>query len=104
MAQDKHPIENITFGIIPITVYRGCLLTKLVGGYEIFGTKCKTPQEVDLIIDKAGKSLKDSIVVVNNGDWESTNTEKSHQTKGNAQFPNDTDTGGMIGSQDEKQG
>jgi len=61
--EPTHPIEKITFGIIPITVYRGCLLTKLVGGYEIFGTKCKPPQEVDLIIDKAGVSLKDSITV-----------------------------------------
>jgi len=97
MAQDKHPIEKITFGIIPITVYRGCLLTKLVGGYEIFGTKCKTPQEVDLIIDKAGVSLKDSIVVVNNGDIAST-------TSLDADFLADNSTGGMIGSQDEKHG
>jgi len=98
MAQDKHPIEKITFGVIPITVYRGCLLTKLVGGYEIFGTKCKTPQEVDAIIDKAGKSLKDSIVVVNEHDSISATNDFEHEN-----LP-DTDTGGMIGSQDEKQG
>jgi len=74
MESNKHDIEKITWGVIPITVYRGCLLTRLVGGYEIFGQKVSKPEEVDAIIDKAGKSLNDSIVVVNNGDMASTNS------------------------------
>jgi len=70
-----HPIDKINWGVIPITVYRGCLLTRLVGGYEIFGQKVSKPEQVDEIINQAGKSLKDSIVVVNDGSWETINSE-----------------------------
>lgn len=63
MESKVHELEKIKWGVIPITVYRGCLVTKLVGGFEIFNTKVKTTHEVDAIIDKAGVSLKDSITV-----------------------------------------
>ena len=39
--ESKHELEKVKFGVIPITVYRGCLVTKLVGGFEIFNTKDK---------------------------------------------------------------
>ena len=79
MAMDKHPIEKINFGVIPITVYRGCILTKIIGGYEIFGTKCKTPQQVDEVIDNAGtilnESLANPVTVKDSGSWVSLNSE-----------------------------
>ena len=74
MESKVHELEKIKFGVIPITVYRGCLVTKLVGGFEIFGQKVSKPEQVDEIIDKAGISLNDSIVVVNNGDIASINS------------------------------
>lgn len=67
----KHPIEEIEWGVIPVTVYRGCLLTRLVGGYEIFNQRVQTPQQVDEVIDKASDHLKNSLTVKNNGSMES---------------------------------
>ena len=67
----KHPILEIEWGVIPVRVYRGCLLTRLVGGYEIFGERVQTPQQVDEVIDKASDHLKNSLTVKNNGSMES---------------------------------
>jgi len=97
MEASKHLIEKIQWNVIPITVYRGCYLAKLSNGWEVLGQKVSKPEQVDEIIDKAGKSLKDSIVVVNEHDSISATNDFEH---GNLA---DTDTGGMIGSQDEKQ-
>lgn len=60
-TEGKHELEKINFGVIPITVYRGCLVTKLIGGFEIWGNKVTTPDEVDSIIDNAGTILSESI-------------------------------------------
>ena len=88
MESKVHELEKIMWGVIPITVYRGCLVTKLVGGFEIFNTKVKTPQEVDAIIDKAGVSLKDSITV------DATSSSNCCQNT----------ESGIIGSPDENNG
>jgi len=58
---EKHELEKVSWGVIPITVYRGCLVTKLVGGYEIWGNRVLKPQDVDELIDKAGSILSESI-------------------------------------------
>ena len=73
MEGNKHELEKITWGVIPITYYRGCLVTKLIGGFEIFGQKVKTANEVDEVIEGAGEHLKNSISVVNNGNFNCTN-------------------------------
>lgn len=73
--QSKHPLELINFGVIGIERYRGCLVNKIVGGYECLGRKSITPEGIDLIIDEAGSILSESITVVNRmeGDMECTN-------------------------------
>jgi hypothetical protein len=59
--KEKHEIEKINWGVIPLANYRGFVLTRLIGGYEIMGHKVKTPQEVDKVIEQAYSSLEKSI-------------------------------------------
>ena len=47
--------------VIPIGFYRGCLVKKLIGGYEIFGQKVSTEKEVDEKINESLKHLQLSI-------------------------------------------
>lgn len=63
-TKEKHPIEVLGWGIIPIKVYKGCIVEKIIGGYKILGHKVNTPQEIDKIILEAGKSLEKSILKV----------------------------------------
>lgn len=58
----EHELEKYSWPIIPIKVYRGCIVEKIIGGYKIFGKKVKTPSEVDFLIFEAGKSIENSIV------------------------------------------
>ncbi len=60
--KEKHPLEMVKWGIIPICNYNGKLVTRLIGGYEIMGQKVKTPQQVDEVILKAEQSVSNSIV------------------------------------------
>lgn len=41
--------------------YRGVSIKKLIGGWECLGKRTTDPFEVDKIIDKAAKSLNESI-------------------------------------------
>lgn len=59
--ENKHELENLLSAVMPCMVYRGCIVSKIVGGYSIFGHKVKTPLEVDEIIDSAKKVIGDSI-------------------------------------------
>jgi len=61
MEVNKHELEKIKWGVIPITVYRGCLVTKLIGGWEVWGKRVSTPDEIDQLIDEAGTILNESI-------------------------------------------
>ena len=61
-TKEKHPLRLINWGVIPITIYRGVLVEKLIGGYKIFSTTCITEKEVDEIIDASLVSLENSIV------------------------------------------
>ncbi len=61
-TKEKHPLRSINFGVIPITVYRGIILERLIGGYKLFGKTCITEKEVDEIIDASLVSLENSIV------------------------------------------
>ena len=58
----KHEIEKIKWGVIGIANYKGCILEKLKDGYKILGQKVSTPEQVDEVIKKAIKSLKNSLV------------------------------------------
>lgn len=57
----KHFLKEYEWGVIPISNYRGCLVTKLIGGYEVHGKKCLTEDDVDNIIDSGLASIKKSI-------------------------------------------
>jgi len=78
MPESKHPLLKIDFGLIPTERYRGCLVTKIIGGYSVFGKSSTTPEGIDLIIDEAGSLLNESIVTIknnNSGEMECTNFE-----------------------------
>ena len=57
----KHFLKEYQFGVIPIVNYSGCLVTKLIGGYEVHGKKCLTEADVDAVIDQGLAALKKSI-------------------------------------------
>lgn len=57
----KHFLKEYEWGVIPIVNYRGCLVTKLIGGYEVHDKKCLTEADVDNIIDSGLASIKKSI-------------------------------------------
>ena len=56
-----HPLEKVHFGVIPITAYRGVLITKIIGGYSCLNQTCIKPQEVDAIIDASLQNLKQTL-------------------------------------------
>ena len=43
--------------------YKGCLVRRIIGGFDIWGIKCSTALEVDEAIEKAGTILSESITV-----------------------------------------
>ena len=53
--------------------YGGVLVTQIIGGWEIFGVKCKSKAEVDAVISQAQDHLQNSITVPNNGSMECQN-------------------------------
>jgi len=91
MTKSNHPLEEINFGVIGIERYRGCLVTKIIGGWECFGRKSTTPEGIDLIIDEAGSILSESITVVNDG---SISCQNAIQTNTDTFFENEWKTKG----------
>jgi len=61
MEQQKHFLKQYEWGVIPIVNYRGCLITKLIGGYEVHGKKCLTEADVDEVINQGLAAIKKSI-------------------------------------------
>jgi hypothetical protein len=65
MKQEKkttHPLEKISFPVIPVINYRGCLVAKLHNGsFSIFNRKANTGEEVDKIIDSLMSGLNQTI-------------------------------------------
>jgi hypothetical protein len=54
MSETKvHPLEKLDFGLMGISVYKGVLVSKFIGGYYCLNTKCRTPQDVDDVIEKS---------------------------------------------------
>jgi len=58
---EKHELEKVSWGVIPIYNYKGILVEKLIGGYKVFGQTCIKPEEVDLIIQESCSILSESI-------------------------------------------
>jgi len=56
-----HQLEKVMVGVNVETFYRGTLVKKLIGGYEVFGKKAKTLEEVDAIIEQSHETIKQSI-------------------------------------------
>ena len=56
-------MEHELDGLKGMCSYKGVTITKLIGqGYMVLGEKVANPHEVDLVIERAGNALKDSIV------------------------------------------
>jgi hypothetical protein len=60
--EGKHYLETITWGVMAIVNYQGCLVSKNKTGYSVFGLSCKTPKEVDMEIDKRLKRIGKSLI------------------------------------------
>jgi len=88
--ESKHELEKVSWGVIPITVYRGCLVTKLVGGWEIWGKRVLTTTDVDELIDKAGSIISESIPVYRGG-IKVVNTGSISSLSGEINPENDSD-------------
>jgi|GEM_PF-4641363 len=61
----KHPLTQIKWGIVPVTMYRGVLVSRIIGGYKWRDQKFLTEQQLDDAITKSEKSLQQSITNVN---------------------------------------
>jgi len=59
--KNDHELTELLNKIVPINMYKGCLVKKLIGGYEVLGHKVKTPSEVDEVIDESLKSMAKNI-------------------------------------------
>lgn len=57
----KHVLNNTIWGIPPITMYRGVLIEKYIGGFKVLNKVVTTPEDVDKIIEQAAKELNKSI-------------------------------------------
>ena len=54
--KEQHPLEKIFENLsIPVTVYRGRVVKRLVGGWEVAGVKAANCSQVDEIIDTLDK-------------------------------------------------
>ena len=65
--EKKHPLEKADWGLMQITVYRNCVVSRLVGGFSVFSQKVVRPEQVDEIIDnheKGGLFPNDGLVAV----------------------------------------
>lgn len=62
MEQRDKSLSELLSAVIPIGVYRGVIVTKIIGGFSCLGVKCKTQTEVDNVIDKANQSIQKSVV------------------------------------------
>lgn len=74
VTNEKHFLETVMWGVIPIVNFNGVLVEKIIGGYRVLNQKCKNTDEVDEVIEGAGEHLKNSISVVNQGNFACTNS------------------------------
>lgn len=58
---NKHSLETVKWGVIPVTNYKGCLVEKAIGGYMVLGEVVKTAADVDRKINEAIISIKNSL-------------------------------------------
>lgn len=61
MKNEKHFLETILRDVVPIVVYRGCLVERLIGGFKVFNQTVFSAEDVDAVIDGAEKSIENSI-------------------------------------------
>ena len=61
--KNKHYLETIKWGVIPITSYKGCHVTKdlKTGLYSILGHSGLTEEGVDRLIDDSLRMIEKSI-------------------------------------------
>lgn len=60
--QDKHFLETVKWGVLPIVSYNGVLVAKTKDGYSLLQTKAKDVKEVDSIISRSLKCIQQSII------------------------------------------
>jgi hypothetical protein len=63
MKNEKHELEKIKWGVIPVVNYRGCNVVKNLktGTYSIFGRTGVSSGDVDRIIDESLGWLKNGL-------------------------------------------
>ena len=58
---NKHPLEKVKWGVIPIVNYRGRLVTKVHGGYKLEAVFYRSPDDIDKRIDEISEVIEKSI-------------------------------------------
>ena len=58
----EQSLTDILSSVVPISVYRGVVVEKIIGGYRLLNTTCIKPEEVDKLIDEGLNSIEKSIV------------------------------------------
>jgi hypothetical protein len=62
MKKEKHYLESVKWGVIPIVNYRGCLVEKLKDGeWKVLGKTVVSVEDVDRVIDEVGAWLDKSV-------------------------------------------
>jgi len=56
-----HQLEKVMVGVNVETFYKGTLVKKIIGGFQVFGKNVKTLEEVDAIINQSCEAIKQSI-------------------------------------------
>ena len=58
---EQKSLDELLNKVIPIGVYRGVIVEKLIGGYKVLNNIVKSKEEVDAIINNSLNSLSKSI-------------------------------------------
>ncbi len=59
--KEKHPLEEIYWGVMSVCTYKGVRVEKIIVGYRVLGQTCIKPEGVDLIIQNACNIISESI-------------------------------------------
>lgn len=60
--KQPHPLTQIKWGVLGIATYRGCIVSKIIGGYSYLNQKYLTPELIDEAINKNCKVIDNSIL------------------------------------------
>lgn len=61
MSNKEPSLTELLNRVIPVCVYKGVLVKKLIGGFEVFGQKVSKISEVEKLISQSEQAIQNSI-------------------------------------------